>query len=159
MGVDDAVDMQEWELDMLKRDDPQKDDVQEGSPNKEEGFKTVEALVGTFKVDRLKAIARQFALPISGNKPVIFERIQDCDNSSITMINTNKFLYKKEKEGNARCASLDYSHHQEGATHRRYWHGNCYTAQIFWLNKPRECERCNKVQLLHVEVCLSSEAI
>ena len=58
-ALDDAGTIHEWELDMLERDNSQKEDVQEGSPNEEEEFKTVEVVIGTFKVERLKAITRQ----------------------------------------------------------------------------------------------------
>ena len=74
-ALDDAGTIHEWELDMLERDNSQKEDVQEGSPNEEEEFKTVEVVIGTFTVERLNASARQCSVPVCGKKHLLLVHI------------------------------------------------------------------------------------
>ena len=98
-AVDNAEEIHEYELEGLQRDNPEKEeDVQEGSPDEVEDFETVEVVISTFTVEKLKTIARQCSVAVGGKKPLLFGRIRDCNNACITKIDETKFSYKEKVE-------------------------------------------------------------
>ncbi len=139
------------EFDILKRDNPQKEDVQVGSPSKEEEFKTVEVVIRTFTVERLKAIARQCSVALGRKKPLLFGHIQECNNTCITKIDESKSLYKEkvEKVRYHVPVWIILISKKAGPIAGKYWHGNWCVAWILWSSKPREHKGGNEAQLLH----------